>query len=140
MTPMHREDVFDDLRESHAAVAVASNDFHRRGVIGGPQRENPGEANGSRHGEMPPDRTGHPHRFDYGSQELRGHAGIFRAGPLPDLSDRARMVCQGGLGLRRRAAPAARATQGGPLSLLPAALAIAAPLRLTSSGETTPSR
>src|SRR5262249_43362154 len=103
------------------AVAVASNDFHRRGVIGWPQRENPGEANGSRHGEMPPDRTGHPHRFDYGSQELRGHAGIFRAGPLPDLSDRARMVCQGGLGLRRRAAPAARATQGGPLSLLPAA-------------------
>jgi len=53
-----------------------------------------------------------------GSQEFRGHAGLFRTGPLPDLSDRAWMVCQGSLGVRRRAAPA---TQGFPLSFLPAA-------------------
>src|SRR5262245_3625884 len=85
------------------------------------QRQKRGEANGNRHGEMPPDRTGHPHRFDYGSQELRGHAGLFRTGLLSDLSDRAGMVCQGGLGVRRRAAAAAPATQGVPLSFLPAA-------------------
>jgi hypothetical protein len=32
---MHAKDVFDDLRESGAPVAVASNDFHRRGVSNG---------------------------------------------------------------------------------------------------------
>src|SRR5258705_12910664 len=43
MTPMHAKDVIDDLRESHALVAAASNGFHRRGVIEWPQRQKPGE-------------------------------------------------------------------------------------------------
>src|SRR3954447_19424646 len=67
-----------------------------------------GEANGWRHDQMPRDGTRHSHGHRRRPQELRGHAGFFRARILSDLSDRARVVRQGSLGMRSGAAPTTR--------------------------------
>src|SRR4029077_20252994 len=89
MTPTHAQDVLDDCEDpmllSRLRQTIFTSGAYRVAATTKARRE----ANGSRHGEMPPDRTGHPHRFDLGSQEFRGHAGLFRTGPLPNLSDRA---------------------------------------------------
>src|SRR5262249_42485058 len=50
--PLRQNGVFGELDESHALVAVASNDFHRLGVSDGHNNTRAGEANGCRHGEM----------------------------------------------------------------------------------------
>src|SRR5262249_29027515 len=55
--PLRQNGVFGELDESHALVAVASNDFHRLGVSDGHNNTRAGEANGCRHGEMSGDRT-----------------------------------------------------------------------------------
>jgi hypothetical protein len=59
--PQRRNGVFGELDDSHALVAVTSNDFHRLGVSDGCNNTKAGEANGCRHGEMSGDRTRHPY-------------------------------------------------------------------------------
>ena len=89
-------------------VAIASNHVHTCPLWNLAAPLEMGEANGRRHDQMPRDGTRHPHGHRRRPQELRGHAGFFRARILSDLSDRARVVRQGSLGVRSRAAPTTR--------------------------------
>src|SRR3954464_15414360 len=89
-------------------LAVASNHVHTCALWNLAAPLEMGEANGRRHDQMPRDGTRHSHGHRRRPQELRGHAGFFRARILSDLSDRARVVRQGSLGMRSRAATTAR--------------------------------
>ena len=95
-------------RATRDPVAIASNHVHTRALWNLAAPLEMGEANGRRHDQMPRDRTRHSHGHRRLPQELRGHAGFFRARILSDLSDRARVVRQGSLGVRSRAAPTTR--------------------------------
>jgi hypothetical protein len=89
-------------------VAIASNHVHTRALWNLAAPLEMGEANGHSDDQMPRDGTRHSHGHRRRSQELRGHAGFFRACILSDLSDRARVVRQGSLGVRSGAAPTTR--------------------------------
>src|SRR6476619_5558286 len=89
-------------------VAIASNHVHTCALWKLAAPLEMGEANGRRHDQMPRDGTRHSHGHRRRPQELRGHAGFFRARILSDLSDRARVVRQGSLGVRSGAAPTTR--------------------------------
>src|SRR5262245_51219277 len=93
-------------------VAAPSNNF-RTWLLSPTQanNQNQGEAYGSRDGPLPRDGTGHSNGDGRGSRKLRGNAGVLRAGSLPALPHTARMVRQGGVGVRGGAAPT-RGPQG----------------------------
>src|SRR5262245_9771085 len=93
-------------------VAPASNNF-RTSLLSRAQANNQNRERpyGSRDGPLPRDGTGHSDGDGRGSREFRGDAGVLRARSLSALPDRARVVRQGGMGLRSRAAPA-RSQQG----------------------------
>jgi hypothetical protein len=71
------------------------------------ERNATGVLHGHRHGKMSGHRTRHFDRHCRRSCQLQCHTGIFRAGLLSDVPDRARVVRPGSLGMRFRTIRAA---------------------------------